>query len=275
MKEFNYKRAWEQYVRPEFTKMAPALLSLVQDVTEVARSLEQVGASHQLKSTPPELVSLLVKKLDEIPLEELAWASQVVYYFGHLAPNGEGQQGGAYWKFQMLADQSVLGRKGGNEALYQAKLRMKTKLEGFHDHKEGSEYANEELAGLVQKLLPDMTEVEVLGAENVNFKPHPFVIGPKHFPTDGGMYIDPHRAPCAMKGCNLSYEEHTSERALFVRPKVEDEEKFRAALKKVLEVLEENSVKIDGFAMVTDSPADIEPEVEEFVNSHDDDREPK
>jgi len=254
MKEFNYNRAWEEFVRPEFTKLMPAVLTLVQSVAEAAPSLEQEGASRQLRSTPPGLVETLVKQLDEIPVEELAWASRVVYYFGHLDPSGSAsQESGSYWKFEMLAVQSVLGREG-NEALRLAKLRMDEVLKEYHDHKEGTEYSNDELAGLIQRLLPEVSEmVEVVEAQNVNFKPHPFVIGTKHFPTDGGMFIDPHRAPCAMKGCNLSYEEHTCDRALLVRPKVDLKEEapvFQEALKKILAVLEENSIKIDGFALL-------------------------
>lgn len=253
MKEFNYKRAWEEHVRPEFTKLMPAVLTLVQSVAEAASSLEQVGASHHLQG---EQVSSLVKQMDEIPLEELARASQVVYYFGHLAPDGQAQQGGTYWKFQILADKSILGRQGGSKALDEAKREMDAKLKEFHDHKEGTEYADDELAELIQELLPEVSEtVEVERAERVNFNPHPFVIGPKHFPEDGGMYIDPYKAPCAMKGCNLSYEEHTSERALFVRPKVDPATgAFKDALKKILAVLEENSVKIDGFALLKPEP---------------------
>lgn len=56
----------------------------------------------------------------------------------------------------------------------------------------------------------------------VNYKPHPFVIGPRHM-VDGR--IDPDAAPCCFKEqkygglrCSLSYAEHTSELALFVAP---------------------------------------------------------
>lgn len=251
MKVFNYERAWEQFVHPEFTKLSPSIHILVDSVLQAAPDLKQVGASHWVEG-PPGLVETLIEQFNQVPIEELAWASKVVYYSGHLAPSkraGSLQESGMYWKFEILADQSLL-KRGGNEALHQAKAKMGKRLKSFHDHKIGSEYDNDELPALVRELLPEVAEtVEVVKADNINYKPHPFVIGPRHSPKAGRMYIDPHQAGCAH--CGLPYEDHTSERALFVRPKVDHTtEIFKNALKDILRVLEDNSIKIDGFALI-------------------------
>jgi hypothetical protein len=42
---------------------------------------------------------------------------------------------------------------------------------------------------------------------------HPFCIGLPHFPKDGGMYIQVEQAPCAIRACGRSYEEHLTPEA--------------------------------------------------------------
>lgn len=48
------------------------------------------------------------------------------------------------------------------------------------------------------------------------FDPHPFMIGPRHFPEGGGMFIRPEQAPCAMKRCGMAYGDHKAIPTLFV-----------------------------------------------------------
>ncbi len=60
---------------------------------------------------------------------------------------------------------------------------------------------------------------------NVNHKPHPYTIGPKHiaYASDhhGGLLgqetLD--KVPCYVLGCQLSYDEHTSDKVLFLQLK--------------------------------------------------------
>lgn len=63
----------------------------------------------------------------------------------------------------------------------------------------------------------------VYSVKHVNFKPHPFMIGPKHI-----SYAAKHcfglidervmsEVPCAMTGCRLTYAEHVSDRILFLK----------------------------------------------------------
>lgn len=61
--------------------------------------------------------------------------------------------------------------------------------------------------------LPKCEFAKVSKVDSVNFKPHPFMIGPKHF---GNMYIEPSKAPCEMGGCKLSFEDHTSDYVAFI-----------------------------------------------------------
>lgn len=65
--------------------------------------------------------------------------------------------------------------------------------------------------------LPKTDFAYVDSVEHVNHKPHPFMIGPEHFPKNGGMFIEPEQAPCAMRGCSLMYDQHTSDYVAFVK----------------------------------------------------------
>lgn len=59
--------------------------------------------------------------------------------------------------------------------------------------------------------------------QRVNFKPHPYTIGAKHVAyasdNNSGMLTDDvcKKIPCAHRGCNLSYEEHTSDCVAFLK----------------------------------------------------------
>lgn len=82
---------------------------------------------------------------------------------------------------------------------------------------------------------------------NVNYKPHPYTIGPEHIKNSKSMYLEPDSAPCAVQGCRLKYAEHTSDKVLFLsilKDLTKDE--AQNVLKKL--PLEEN--KIDGVAFI-------------------------
>lgn len=66
----------------------------------------------------------------------------------------------------------------------------------------------------------------VKSIENVNHKPYPFTLGPKHisFCADnygrmlGDACITDKRFPtCSHPSCNLKYEDHTSDKVLFLQ----------------------------------------------------------
>ena len=89
----------------------------------------------------------------------------------------------------------------------------------------------------------------------VNHQPHPYMIGPNHVKHAadkcGGMLGEEtmREVPCAVPGCGLSYEDHTSETVLFVQLKrnmtPDEAQSFLGKLENNLK-----SDKIDGIALV-------------------------
>lgn len=87
--------------------------------------------------------------------------------------------------------------------------------------------SNEELTTKYKGLLGD--PFEVIKVEHCNYDPHPFMIGPRHVAHaaehHSGMLGEAtlKAIPCVWKddkygpSCGLSYEHHSSDRALFVK----------------------------------------------------------
>lgn len=243
--EFNYKRAWDEYVDKQFgklyTSIATALNGLWREIDGITQKrygdLGLIGVSDELRA-----------KFDKIPRHILAWASEVVYYYGHLAYDDltGAQHQGFYWKFQKIAVASLIDREA-NEELQKARQQMKKVLKQFHDHKEGTEYDNEELPALLKKHLK-LAAFKVVQAADVNHKPDVFCITAKHFPTDGGMYIRPEQAPCGT--CGRPYSEHTYERVLVIKRTSDDDSAVKACMQTVVDFCKGRSIRLDGFALV-------------------------
>jgi hypothetical protein len=244
-REFNYARAWKDYVAPEFTELHPSVNKAFLLTMERVNELHQEGACHALTGVTQDLMNLFEK----VPAKHLAWASQVVYYYGHLSPSGTAQEGGLYWKFQIIAD-TVLFRHGANEDVYQAKQKMQAALDNFNDHKEGSEYADDEVPERISVLSPNIGAgaISILKVDCVNFKPDMFCIGPQHFPKDGSMYIKPEQAPCAH--CKQDYKAHTHDRVMFVKILTENQDDVKTALQRIIDLCKEQSIRLDGFVPV-------------------------
>ena len=244
-KEFNYARAWKEYVVPEFTNLHYDVNKAYLLTLERVNELHQDGASHALTGQTQDLINLF----DKIPVKHLAWASQVVYYYGHLSPSGNAQEGGLYWKFQILADTALI-RHNANEVMYQAQQKMKAALDNFDDHKEGSEYDDDEVPERISVLSPSIGAgaVKILKMDCVNFKPDMFCISGAHFPKDGGMYIKPEQAPCAH--CHQDYKAHTHDRVMFVMILTENQDDVKAALQRIIDLCKEQSIRLDGFVLV-------------------------
>lgn len=257
-KEFNYKRAWTQYVKPEYDKLYPSISAALDITQKNIDTLSQRGADHALTGVTPEITAAY----DAIPTDVLATASQVVYYYGHLASDKSLQKGGLYWKFQILADASQAKREdayGPDSPCDKAKRTMDAALEQYHDHEEGTEYSNEELPGYILSQYPTLNNdvVSILKVDNVNHKPDVFCIGTKHMKLSTGMYLDPTVAPCDT--CGMDYAAHTSDRAMFVKvknpvdPKTMTEEQNKelaGALTAIKDACAALNIKIDGFALV-------------------------
>lgn len=124
---------------------------------------------------------------------------------------------------------------------------------------------------------PESKEYRLEDIQNVNHKPHPYCITPKHL-TGESMYLGEkeirdaekkHGAHCGMytspdgkqyinrfksgwHQCNVPYDEHTSDRVLFIKAlvdkEVKDLENIHDYLKSIAPKMKE--LKIDGVAFV-------------------------
>jgi len=104
---------------------------------------------------------------------------------------------------------------------------------------------------ILREFLEPVPGVSFHDIMNINYRPHPFTIGPEHIANSPGMYLDPDSAPCAVRGCKLSYKEHTSDRVLFLRATVDSEELSQAMepyLGELASILKDNS--IDGITFI-------------------------
>jgi hypothetical protein len=273
-KELNYSRCWNEYLKPEFEKMFGKIIrdkkclrlakstpnrkeyenlrSALNITLRHVHTMTQDGASHALNGVT-EITKIL---FDKVPVEQLAIASQLVYYYGHFAPSKSAiQDGGAYWKFQILADRAVIDKGRSFDLAHDAQIAINAKIEEYNDHKEGTEYDNEEGAEILTALTKDISKtfLSIEKIDTVNHKPDMFCIGPQHL-TGDSIYLDPTVAPCAH--CGQPYSAHTYDTAMFVKllrdPKEskEVEDMIRYLLKKILDYAIEHRIKLDGFAMV-------------------------
>ena len=116
----------------------------------------------------------------------------------------------------------------------------------------------EQLIAQLQELIGD--GFKALSINDVNCKPHPYIIGPKHvsWASDkwGGMITETsildgeeHSVHCAHPGCTIGYKEHTCDKVLFVqltRNMTNDEANI--AFKKAISLMQEH--KIVGLSFV-------------------------
>lgn len=210
--EFDYARAWRDWAKPEFETLSPELKSLLRRVCRICGHPE-FNADSQANA----FMSVKDALQNASTMQELAKAITVVYYYGHWNSDSKDLYSGhgAYWQFVDMVKQAYISRFPGPSNDWKTVYKMPELQPRFYTHVEGTPLDNEELAEKYrQRLSPRYAVVDVC---NVNFRPHPFMIGEAHFPKDGSMYIKPESAPCAMPGCGLSYEQHTSDKALLLR----------------------------------------------------------
>jgi hypothetical protein len=113
----------------------------------------------------------------------------------------------------------------------------------------------EELLTLFGEILEKDGLLKAVGIHEVNHKPHPFTVGPKHVKEasdhNGGVLSEEicEKIQCAHKGCQLPYSEHESDKTLFLQltRDVKNSE-ANEQLVKIKESLLENNV--DGIAFV-------------------------
>lgn len=115
--------------------------------------------------------------------------------------------------------------------------------------------SNEEIESAIKELLKDSEIVTVKSVQDVNHKPHPYVIGSRHVKHasehhSGMLGEETMKAvQCAHPHCNLPYDQHTSDKVLFLSLK---QHTTRDELQ--IELLETSTVMIannvDGLAFV-------------------------
>lgn len=257
-KEFNYKRAWDEYVKPEFEKLSSDIHKALNATRVEVETIHQIDASMQVRGQSKELTAMF----DALPLKDLAWAHEVVYYYGHLASGKQCQESGLYWKFQDLASMSLINRKPyDGEVLHKTKVKMDVALKAFHDHVEGSSYSNEEVPEYLLSISPEIGKgvVDLYKVADVNHKPDVFCIGPRHFPKDGGMYIRPEQAPCC--NCGQDYSTHTHDTVVVLKPIIKDgsdpdtflksnQTPLKEIMLHVSELCTAAKIRVDGFTFV-------------------------
>lgn len=254
---FNYKRAWHEYVKPQFDAISPVIGPALEITRKNMGTLEQNNGQHALRGVTPEILAAF----EALDTATLAVASQVVYFYGHLAPDRSCQEGGLYWKFKILADSVLANRKGAygpDSPCDNAKRNMDQALKNFYDHEEGTEYSDEEIPGYLLSHYPTLNNdvVTIERVVHVNYKPDVFCIGPKHIQLSPGMYLDPNVAPCAT--CGKPYSSHTSERALVLKVKPsleyyktpENNPKLAATLTSIKDACASLNIKVDGFTFI-------------------------
>ena len=110
----------------------------------------------------------------------------------------------------------------------------------------------------------ELVEVKVDDIQAVNFKPHPFMIGPRHvgwaadhffgmLSSDAIEDAEKHGITCAHRNCQLKHHEHTYDTVCFVRLTTETtqlNEAQRDELVKLKDLFAEENVKCDGFAFI-------------------------
>lgn len=264
--EFDYKKARAEWAAPEYDALPESVKALFVRVVQESPNLYQVRASPVQFPEDGKLKQAFREVLGAVGQDVMNHAQAVVYYCGHWAsgpndfrPGGDQvAQAGAYWKFRDLA--KVILIEAGFCAADKRWEESPDRPE-FHPHKEGTEYTDEEVTELLKPLIkcPTFSGLEVRHInhrikDHPSVQGHPFCIGTQHFPKDGGMYIDPGQAPCAMPGCGYGYKDHISDHVVLIKlvqphsNKLSEEE--AAALKATDVVLFMGQHKLDGFAFI-------------------------
>lgn len=113
MMRFDYERAWTEVVTPMFKTLPANCVDLYVRVCQECEGLSQ--RPHNLYMPWPKLSGdydeTLKVMFDKIPAEVLSKAARVIYFYGHLSPDGHSYVGtGGTWKFANYATQSLVER---------------------------------------------------------------------------------------------------------------------------------------------------------------------
>jgi len=85
--------------------------------------------------------------------------------------------------------------------------------------------SNEEVGEVIDTFLKDNEVFKFMSVDNVNHKPHPFMIGPRHISHASDKHMGRlgeetlKAVPCAQPGCRLPYDQHTLDKVVFLQLK--------------------------------------------------------
>lgn len=123
----NYRRAWTEFVVPEFLRIYPLIFDAYNATAAAAANMRQIkGGTQALTNVTDSLENLFLC----IRPETLARAAEIVYWHGHFASNGSSQEQGLYWKFKILAHQSLIER-GYETLIRQEELAVGRELDKY------------------------------------------------------------------------------------------------------------------------------------------------
>jgi hypothetical protein len=114
--------------------------------------------------------------------------------------------------------------------------------------------SGEKLTALLNQALPPDQPYEIHSVLHVNFKPHPYTIGPQHIANSKGVYLEPDSAPCAYRPyhstsvCSLSYAEHTSDYVIVIKLNRDTTPEELKPLGNLEELMQAH--KLDGFVFL-------------------------
>lgn len=273
--EFDFRKAWFHLAKAGYDALEPATKALI---ARTVKACEDQRQNSKLGMDWPTDESIK-HDMFELSRDELAKSIACVYFYGHWFDPGylrdqrallqccrdeerSNEQlscaewllrrDGGYWKYDLLAKQAWIERFPGADWKAIANVEGACDNFKFKKHVKGTDMDDEELAAKYTPLLDSLLIVKRV--DRVNYRPHPFCIGPQHFPKDGGIYIDVHQAPCAYRDaarvrCNLSYEDHVSDHVMFLQLKRDClKSELLAVIKPVEDEMKKD--KIDGFVFV-------------------------
>jgi hypothetical protein len=213
-KEFDFIRCWKEIVVPLTEKFEPHQKQTLNDLSY------QLDEARQEQDLSISLKHVLPKTLEELKswsTDELVSIAKICNNYGHWHPSKTHSKvawyhsTGTHWKIEKILITLAIERPNYSEVVHQNKIGWDKLIENYMVYPKKSKERE------FEKLLPQSEFIKFEEFKSVNFKPHPFMIGPKHFPKNGGMYIKPRQAPCCMPDCGLDYDQHTSEQIVMMK----------------------------------------------------------
>lgn len=264
MREFNHRRAWREWCKPNFDLLPACVHALLQQLSLFAHRIGQHDGLVIAHERYPEFVA----GFSAIDPEVLREAAIVVYRYGHFAYEGTHEErlwkDGLYWKFQRIVDAWLSGHgQQPSKAWEDAHWRS----EPFMNHKAGTPYDHDEVQVFLKSRVAP--EFAVYCVDAVNYRvdvpiaqrgrypratdAHPFVIGSAHF---GSLFIDVKKAPCNYCDCPHDWHKHDQVAMLALNRDLTNDE-AQEALKRALDAAAAHNaehpndqIRLDGFAFV-------------------------